>query len=418
MVEARSSKPLRVCDGCLALPVVLGGRTFPVSDGGALDLRSQGLGPREAAELARWVATPAGAVLTSLRCGNNPGMVGELYRHGTVRTPDAHAEVFRQLTDSLKTSQVTEIDFSSCGIGVVALGHLSDWVRDATAAIVSVNCLANHFGDEGLATLLTAIEGTSVRSLCGLTEGQTTADFSGQNLAPIDCKILAAEYDFRGFIAVLNSIMLDECWLTGTKIKNKGRWNEEIEQLDADLSGFTALCSSLGSSQIVSISLRKCYLGPEALALLTDAISSMAEVEALAVGANPIGTEGGHILTEAIKSSSLKTIDIGKPLPLQGKYESDTVDLADSGMGPGQVVILAWWITTGAAAAVESIDLSSCKLTGATFNSDYARWENIDSDMDGFIALCTVLGKVRTVRLVDCVLGARSTAELANAFRD
>ena len=42
--------------------VVLGGRAFPVSDGGVLDLRSRGLiGPREAAELARWVATPAGA---------------------------------------------------------------------------------------------------------------------------------------------------------------------------------------------------------------------------------------------------------------------------------------------------------------------------------------------------------------------
>ena len=83
--------------------------------------------------------------------------------------------------------------------------------------------------------------------------------------------------------------------------------------------------------------------------LLSGATKFSAAVEALAVGANPIGTEGGHILTEAIKSSSLKTIDIGKPLPLQGKYESDTADLADSGMGPGQVVILAWWLTTDAA---------------------------------------------------------------------
>ena len=40
------------------------------------------------------------------------------------------------------------------------------------------------------------------------------------------------------------------------------------------------------------------------------ACRAVAAVEALAVGANPIGTEVGHILTEAIKSSSLKTIDI------------------------------------------------------------------------------------------------------------
>eukprot|EP01043_Picozoa_sp_COSAG02_P008105 COSAG02_NODE_252_length_26996_cov_29.825607_22_plen_207_part_00 len=67
----------------------------------------------------------------------------------------------------------------------------------------SINCLANEFGEEDLATLLTAIEGTSVRSLCGLTEEQTVADFSGQNLWPIDMKIMAAEYGFQGFIAAV-----------------------------------------------------------------------------------------------------------------------------------------------------------------------------------------------------------------------
>ena len=33
-------------------------------------------------------------------------MVGEL-QYGKLETPDAHAEVFKQLTDNLKTSQVT-----------------------------------------------------------------------------------------------------------------------------------------------------------------------------------------------------------------------------------------------------------------------------------------------------------------------
>ena len=60
-------------------------------------------------------------------------------------------------------------------------------------------------------------------------------------------------------------------------MEGQGQRLEKIEQLDADLSGFTALCSSpLSSSQIASISLRKCYLGPRALALLTDAIKVMA----------------------------------------------------------------------------------------------------------------------------------------------
>ena len=228
-------------------------------------------------QIAAFLATSAGAAVSSLCCANNPGMVGELDRYGDLKTPDVHAEVFKQLTDSLKISKVTEVDFSSCGIGPVALGHLSEWVRDAIGAIArltlsgnmitgsrqewdddvedevwiydkdlsglaslcdafltlktpieldlsncglsvngvnplakaisaggavtSINCLANKFGEEDLATLLTAIEGTSVRSLCGLAEGQTTADFSGQNLGPIDMKIMAAEYGFQGLSA-------------------------------------------------------------------------------------------------------------------------------------------------------------------------------------------------------------------------
>ena len=39
-------------------------------------------------------------------------------------------------------------------------------------------------------------------------------------------------------------------------------------------------------------------------------------------------------------------------------------------------------------------------------------WENIDSDTDGWIALCSVLGKIRTVWLADCGLGGASAAEL------
>jgi hypothetical protein len=92
------------------------------------------------------------------------------------------------------------------------MGHLADYLRDATAGIVSINCLANKFGEEGLSTLLASIKDTSVRSLCGLTEGQTVANFSSQNLGPIDCKIMAAEFAFQGFIALIVSLTISsEC---------------------------------------------------------------------------------------------------------------------------------------------------------------------------------------------------------------
>ena len=73
-----------------------------------------------------------------------------------VEDTDAHAEVFKQLIDSLKTSQVTEVDFSSCGIGAVALGHLSDWVRDATAGLTEVDVRRNMLDEAVLEQLRAA----------------------------------------------------------------------------------------------------------------------------------------------------------------------------------------------------------------------------------------------------------------------
>ena len=55
-------------------------------------------------------------------------MVGEV-ESGLLKAPDAHADVFKELTDNLKTS-TTEVDFSSCGNGPVAL-VTGEWVRDA-----------------------------------------------------------------------------------------------------------------------------------------------------------------------------------------------------------------------------------------------------------------------------------------------
>eukprot|EP01043_Picozoa_sp_COSAG02_P059157 COSAG02_NODE_7489_length_2989_cov_6.657383_3_plen_106_part_00 len=74
----------------------------------------------------------------------------------------------------------------------------------------------------------------------------------------------------------------------------------------------------------------------------------------VAVGANPIGSEGGAILLETIKTSKPKTIDIGKPLPLQEPYGSDILDLygsdildlSNTQMDPGHVLLLSWWLGT------------------------------------------------------------------------
>ena len=162
-----------------------------------------GIGPVALGHLCMWIREATAAV-ARLILNENPLTGGDYDQQF-----DTDITGVTALCDTLKTSSVTELGLAKCRLGPGSLGKLAEYVRDAEAALTSINCLANKFGDDELATLLTAIEGTSVRSLCGLTEGQTTADFSGQNLGLIDMKIMAAEYGFQGFIAVLNSVTVD-----------------------------------------------------------------------------------------------------------------------------------------------------------------------------------------------------------------
>jgi hypothetical protein len=57
--------------------------------------------------------------------------------------------------------------------------------------------------------------------------------------------------------------------------------------------------------------------------------------------------------------------------------------------------------------------LDGNQLTGAV--RERGDWKNIDSQMEGFIALCSVIGKVPKISLASCQLGPASAAELAKA---
>ena len=63
---------------------------------------------------------------------------------------------FQVLCEALTTSQVTEINFSGCGLGSSAMEILSDYVRGAIAAIEKVNVSGCTVTPEAAAQLLTA----------------------------------------------------------------------------------------------------------------------------------------------------------------------------------------------------------------------------------------------------------------------
>ena len=139
--------------------------------------------------------------------------------------------------------------------------------------------------------------------------------------------------------------MLDECVITGTTFGDgdygQGQLFEKIEQLDADLSGFTTLCSSLGSSQIVSISLRKCYLGPQALTLLTDAIKVMVALNSLTVDS-----------TGNMNNQKAYTLTAGE----------DEIQLCEKNLGSADVAVIAAWLKRPeVSAALTKVDVRGNK---------------------------------------------------------
>ena len=77
--------------------------------------------------------------------------------------------------------------------------------------------------------------------------------------------------------------------------------------------------------------------------------------------------DAGATLVEAISSSStLNFITIGKGLrlPLKDNYVSDVLDASKKGIEHGGVAVIAWWLTTSAAAAVNTVVLSQNKIGG------------------------------------------------------
>jgi hypothetical protein len=60
---------------------------------------------------------------------------------------------FQTLCDALKKSKVTEVDFSSCGLGSQATEILSEYVREATAALVKIDVRNNELDANSLKAL-------------------------------------------------------------------------------------------------------------------------------------------------------------------------------------------------------------------------------------------------------------------------
>eukprot|EP01047_Picozoa_sp_COSAG01_P057394 COSAG01_NODE_6630_length_3570_cov_14.233938_1_plen_901_part_10 len=313
-----------------------------------LNVSECGLGPTSMPELAKLVSD-ATAVVKKVVLSKNFLFGSKLkYDGDTIHTVDADQTGWSALCDTLPSSPLEELIAVDIGMGVTGVISLAKAIS-AGAVITSINCLANNFGDEGLATLLEAVKSSSVRSLCGLVEGQKTADFSKMNLGPIDCKIMAAEFEFRGFIAVLNSLILDHNGIFGEV------WPNMDHKGGCDADSFSSQCDAIlqavKTSNVMHLSLRHTGMGPVTCQKLATSLAGLTRVNVLS---NPISADGADALLQAFEqNTNLRT--------LLGIEEGVTeLNLSKKNVDPGQAKILAAELKfSRATAALTSLTIDS-----------------------------------------------------------
>ena len=231
------------------------------------------------------------------------------------------------------------------------------------ATIISLNVMKNPIGDDGLAALMTAVKGTNIQTITGITEGQTSIDYSYQGLTPMDLKTLAADIEFTPFNATVNEIRLDLNPLTGCRFSS----GKPYDQFDKTMDGFIAICEALKESSVSKLSLASCGLGPDALSTLANAMSDIAgaAMNFLDVSKNRIDADSARALLQAIQSSKLQTIVIGMKDPISISVGgSDTVaamtalDYSNQDIGLGELMMISSLIIPFSA-ALDEITLSS-----------------------------------------------------------
>jgi hypothetical protein len=180
------------------------------------------------------------------------------------------------LCEALKSSSILILNLADCGISVHGISTLAKFIPEM-AAIISLNVMKNPIGDDGLAALMTAVKGTSIKSIAGIVEGQTSINWSGQKLEPFDMKILAADIKFTPFSAVIRGVNLSTNKCFGSKNSHPGQpRNEIIHDTDKDQTGWDAICGAFKGTAIETLVLSDIGAGPVALSTLADAISDMA----------------------------------------------------------------------------------------------------------------------------------------------
>ena len=147
--------------------------------------------------------------------------------------------------------------------------------------------------------------------------------------------------------------------------------------------------------------------------LSTEAAAGLVRVD---ISGNSIGSDGGKALISVLPSSSIKSLKIGRSFEISTeKYEETAVDCSKQDFGPGEVIVLSWWLSTEVTAGVAEVDLSGNLISGSVYKpGTYGGKvvETYDTDVSGIEALSTM--KVKSLIMRGCEIGPKAITALSS----
>jgi hypothetical protein len=139
-------------------------------------------------------------------------------------------------------------------------------------ALSSLNVMKNLVGNDRLAALMMAVKGTTIKSITGIIEGQTSIDWSGQDLKPCDMKILAADIEFTPFSAAIRLLNI-----SGNKcFGNYCGYHATPGRSEYTEDGWTTICDALKCTQIETLDISDIGLTSSGLTTFSNAMSAIA----------------------------------------------------------------------------------------------------------------------------------------------
>ena len=126
-----------------------------------------------------------------------------------------------------------------------------------------------------------------------------------------------------------------------------------------DHAGWDAICEVLPKSAVKVFKVSSSQLNPKAITKLASILATAGLVR-VDISGNSIGSDGGKALISVLPSSSIKSLKIGRSFEISTeKYEESVVDCSKQDFGPGEVIVLSWWLSTEVTAGVGTVDLSN-----------------------------------------------------------